>query len=58
MADKPPSTTDSRSQRLAGFVGFVHQHIRGDEKGEAQTYLDRLFRAFGQPGAIEAGAVS
>lgn len=57
MADATPASTDSRSQRLAGFVDFVRQHIRGDEKGEAQTYLDRLFRAFGQPGAIEAGAV-
>ena len=32
-------------------------HLRGDEKGEAQTFLDRLFKAFGHDGAIEAGAV-
>lgn len=46
-----------RRQRIADFVTFVRAHIRGDEKGEAQTFLDRLFQAFGQPGAIEAGAV-
>lgn len=46
-----------RQQRLIDFVDFVRKHIRGDEKGEAQTYLDRLFRAYGHTGAIEAGAV-
>jgi SAM-dependent methyltransferase len=50
-------STDDRRQRLVDFVAFVAEHIRGDEKGEAQTFLDRLFRAYGQPGAIEAGAV-
>jgi hypothetical protein len=46
-----------RTQRLADFVAWVGQHLRGDEKGEAQTFLDRLFKAFGHPGAIESGAV-
>ena len=31
-------------------------HITGDEKGEAQLFLDRLFQAFGQKGVREAGA--
>lgn len=44
-----------RSQRLADFVAWVGQHITGDEKGEAQIYLDRLFQAFGQPGSLEVG---
>lgn len=57
MANATPASTDPRHQRLASFVAFVREHLSGDEKGEAQTYLDRLFRAFGQPGAIEAGAV-
>ncbi|MGV0023993.1 type IIL restriction-modification enzyme MmeI [Phormidesmis priestleyi] len=30
--------------------------MKGDEKGESQTFLDRFFRAFGHEGAIEAGA--
>lgn len=31
-------------------------HLRGDEKGEAQIFLDRLFRAYGHEGIREAGA--
>lgn len=42
---------------LSAFVAWRQQHLRGDEKGEAQTFLDRLFKAFGHDGAIEAGAV-
>lgn len=29
--------------------------MRGDEKGEAQVFLDHLFRAFAQPGAMDVG---
>jgi type II restriction/modification system DNA methylase subunit YeeA len=47
-----PSTPES----LQKFVSFVQQHIKGDEKGESQNFLDRFFRAFGHEGAIEAGA--
>lgn len=42
---------------LSEFVSFCQQHIQGDEKSEAQTFLDRFFRAFGHQGAIEAGAI-
>jgi hypothetical protein len=45
-----------RTPRLAEFTSFVTAHIRGDEKGEAQVFLDRLFRGFGHAGAREAGA--
>jgi hypothetical protein len=45
-----------RAKRLADFVAWVGANIRGDEKGEAQVYLDRLFRAFGHAGVKEAGA--
>jgi SAM-dependent methyltransferase len=41
---------------LQNFVNYCQQYIKGDEKGEAQSFLDRLFRAFGHEGAIEAGA--
>lgn len=42
---------------LSAFVEWRQQHLQGDEKGEAQTFLGRLFQAFGHAGAIEAGAV-
>lgn len=42
---------------LRSFVEWRAAHLRGDEKGEAQIFLDRLFKAFGHDGAIEAGAV-
>ena len=39
-----------RAKRLAGFVSWVGANIKGDEKGEAQIFLDRLFQAFGHAG--------
>ncbi len=42
--------------QLQDFVRYVQDHIRGDEKSEAQSFLNRWFRAFGHEGAIEAGA--
>lgn len=39
---------------LDEFVRFA-QTLRGDEKSEAQTFLDRFFRALGHDGVIEAG---
>jgi type II restriction/modification system DNA methylase subunit YeeA len=46
----------STPESLQKFVSFVQQHLKGDEKGESQNFLDRFFRAFGHEGAIEAGA--
>ncbi|MBD2690364.1 DNA methyltransferase [Anabaena catenula] len=43
-------------ESLAKFVNFCQQHITGQERKEAQTFLDRFFRAFGHEGALEAGA--
>jgi hypothetical protein len=43
-------------ESLDKFVNFCKQHIKGQEKKEAQTFLDRFFRAFGHEGALEAGA--
>ena len=43
-------------ESLNKFVKFCEQHITGQEKKEAQTFLDRFFRAFGHEGALEAGA--
>ena len=38
---------------LNAFVEYVSS-LKGDEKGEAQLFCDRLFRAFGHGGIIEA----
>jgi hypothetical protein len=51
-----PMLDTERGSRLAEFTAWVARHIRGDEKGEAQVFLDRLFRAFGHAGVSEAGA--
>ena len=40
---------------LVEFVSFA-QTLRGDEKSEAQPFLDHFFRALGHEGVIEAGA--
>lgn len=47
--------SDSRSDSLHRFVNYVAA-LSGDEKGEAQVFLDRLFQAFGHAGYKEAGA--
>lgn len=44
-------------ENLADFVLFCRK-LKGNEKKESQTFLDRLFKAFGHEGAIEAGAGS
>lgn len=41
--------------RLEAFVAYATT-LDGDEKGEAQVFCDRLFRAFGHDGYKEAGA--
>ncbi|MCO5053993.1 MAG: N-6 DNA methylase [Verrucomicrobiae bacterium] len=41
--------------KLEQFVTWCDQHITGDEKGQAQIFLDRLFQAFGQPGSLDVG---
>ena len=45
----------SREEKLSQFAAWVQQHITGDEKGQAQIFLDRLFQAFGQPGVLDVG---
>lgn len=41
--------------KLEEFVAWSKKHISGDEKGEAQIFLDRLFQAFGQAGLLDVG---
>lgn len=40
---------------LSEFARYRREHITGDEKGEAQVFLDRFFRALGYEGVREAG---
>ena len=49
------SMETTRQQRLADFVAWTAKHIRGDEKGEAHVFLDRLFQGFGQQGSLDVG---
>ncbi len=46
---------DQNAERIAGFVNYVAR-LKGDEKGEAQVFCDRLFQAFGHAGYKEADA--
>lgn len=41
-------------ERLAAFVAWARAHIRGDERGEAQVFLDHLFEALGHLGGCMA----
>jgi hypothetical protein len=41
--------------KLAEFIAWCQKNITGDEKGQAQIFLDRLFHAFGQPGSLDVG---
>jgi N-6 DNA Methylase len=43
-------------RNLREFVVWRQTHLSGDEKGEAQVFLDRLFRSLGHAGIREAGA--
>ena len=43
----------SNKQALQEFVDYVRR-LKGDEKGEAQLFCDRFFRAFGYGGILEA----
>ncbi len=45
----------SIEQSLRDFIEWWRENIKGDEKGEAQIFLDHLMRAFGHDGALEAG---
>src|SRR3954454_13082290 len=43
------------AKRIQQFVDYART-LKGDEKGEAQVFCDRLFQAFGHKGHKEAGA--
>lgn len=45
-------------ENLRDFVQYRQTYLAGDEKGEAQVFLEHLFQAFGHAGLREAGAVA
>lgn len=61
IADTSPAicyrTCVPNPDKLPEFTAWCAKHISGDEKGEAQIFLDHLFQAFGHTGRLkEAGA--
>lgn len=51
----PSKAMATPNEKIQEFVDYVHT-LKGDEKGEAQVFCDRLFQAFGHKGFKEAGA--
>ena len=51
-----PDTPDLTAA-MRDLVRYRHEHLTGDEKGEAQIFLEHLFQAFSHAGLREAGAV-
>ncbi len=47
---------ETQKNALRDFVAYVRNHLEGDEKGEAQVFLEKLIVAFGNAGHKEAGA--
>jgi len=45
-------------EKLTEFTAWCQQRITGDEKGQAQIFLDRLFQAFGQSGCLDVGGTT
>ena len=41
--------------KLIEITAWCANHITGDEKGQAQIFLDRIFQAFGQGGSLDVG---
>ena len=42
---------------LEQFIAYCNKHLKGDEKGEAQNYCERLFQAFDHKGLAESGII-
>ena len=43
--------------KLIEFTAWCQKHITGDEKGQAQIFLDRPFQAFGHAGGLDVTAL-
>ncbi len=45
----------SKTERLQSFIDWWSINITGDEKSEAQSFLNKLVQAFGHAGLLEVG---
>jgi len=45
-------------EKLSEFTEWCEKHIAGDEKGQAQIFLDRLYQGFGQSACLEVGGAT
>lgn len=52
----PNLSPDELRRNLEALFTYRMQSLKGDEKGEAQIFCERLFQAFGHDGLREAGA--
>jgi hypothetical protein len=50
-----PEAKRQRIDKLNEFVAWAGTHIKGDERAEAQSFLNRFFQCFGYDGVLEAG---
>ncbi len=50
-----PEEKRRRIDKLNEFVAWAGTHIKGDERAEAQSFLNRFFQCFGYDGVLEAG---
>jgi hypothetical protein len=44
-----------QKEKLTAFTNWATTHIKGDERADAQTFLNHFFQAFGYEGVHEAG---
>jgi len=42
-----------RREKVSEFTRWCAKHIAGDEKGQAQIFLDRFFQGFGRIGKAD-----
>jgi len=45
-------------KNLQNFIEWTNKNITGDEKGEAQIFLDRFFQALGHDGCLNTGGAA
>jgi hypothetical protein len=56
ICDVPKANVSEIRDHIKAFVQYVGR-LKGNENSEAQVFCERLFRAFGHEGYLEAGAI-
>lgn len=51
----PQFMPDPKTEKLRAFVQWAQATTNGDEKSQAQIFLDRMFQGFGHPGCLDIG---